>query len=505
MILYAILGLLFIVMVVLAVLSARKDWHWLNPVLLVFIFLSGSAGMIGMAQTLHLRRKALSAVEEQLERATRFEAERQQVIFGEYSSAEYGPESLRGLSQQIELMKLGRGREWSGGTVTNNNGPITFTFPAEQPDVDNDNMSLERVELFAFADQDLTVNGNVLRAPVSFVGKFLVTEQTNTELTLVPSLELFANFEEYSNPQAVSWTLFERMPFDRHGVFREIAKMDGDNFNIAQFRQFLIQVAFNANQIGMDPSSAQYELLIDQFNFDGLTIGEILAFVEKSPNRVSPRFEPDPSEVFVRYKFGANSSESYTVDDKSGKLDTDGPFSRLGHAIDPLLQLSPGDESREVTFSKDDVVEVDLRTAEGYERPDGTVIPAFTTREPSVTEVDRTYYRKLIDFPYELTKLSNRSSHAENETSRITSNNEVQTGTLGDLVKQQQSRLREIAAYQDDNKLLQNDQDRIIAFGQELEQQVAENRRKIDSLKVRIDEARRNAEFRAQQFSSSTR
>ncbi len=499
MILYAILGLLFIAMVVLAVLSAKKDWHWLNPVLLVFIFIAGSAGMIGMAQTLHLRRTALKAVDKQTKRVADQEALRQKVIFGDISSAEYGPESLRGLSQQLELMQLGRGREWGGGKVTHVEGQIKFTFAVEQPEVEDENMSLENVELYAFADAILQDKVT----PVQFVGKFLVLSQSTTELTLVPSVPI-ANFQEYGAPQAVSWTLFERMPFDRHGVFREVAGMNGDNFDIAKFRQFLMTEAFAPEKVGFPQNSAQYERLIDEFNFDGLSIGVIEEWVDKAPNRVS-RFEPGPSEVFVRYKFNGNSTETYTVDDKSGKLDTDGTFSVQGHAVDPLLQLSPGEESRDVTFKKDDVIEIDLRTAEGYQRPDGTIVPPFTEREPNVEVADRIFRRKLVDFPYEMTKLYNRGSQSENDTMRLVSNNEVQDTAIADMLKQQQDRTREKVAYENDNKLLRNDLDRINDVLQQLEQQVADDARKIEMLANQLADLRRSLEMRSQSFSSSSR
>ena len=504
MILYAVLGILFIVMVVLAVLSARNDWHWLNPVLLVFIFIAGSAGMIGMAQTLHLRRVALKKVDTQQKRALQEEDELQTILYGDISSLEYGPKSLRGVSQQVELMQLGRGREWPNGKVTVEEGEIKFAFAEAQPEVANENMSLVNVELFAFANQN--------QSPVSFVGKFLVIEQTPTELYLQPSIPI-ANFQEASAPTAESWTLFERMPFDKHGIFHELYQsvvgvdvaISGDDFDIGKFRQFLMmnQFAFPAAEAGLDPQSPEYERLIDEFAFDGLSLGVIEAWVERAPNRVSARFEPTPTEVFVRYKFNGNSTETYTVDDKSGKLDTDGTFSVQGQAIDPLLQLSPGTESRDVTFKKDDVVEIDLRTAEGYQRPDGTVVPPFTEREPNVVEADRIFRRKLVDFPYEMTKLYNRGSQAQNDQLRLVSNNEVQDTALEDLLKQQQDRTREKVAYENDNKLLRNDVDRISAVLQQREQQVEDNGRKIEALESQLGELRRRIEIRAQSFGPS--
>lgn len=500
MILFAILGVLLIAMIVFAVMSARKDWHWLNPVLLVFIFIAGSAAMVGMAQTLHLRRGVISKIEKLRDRAVSQEKLRQELVFGDLNSAEYGPDSLRGRSQTLELLQLGRGRVWEGGTVSNTDGEIQFTFPAEQPAVEDENMSLANVEIFAFAN-------NQQGTPVSFVGKFLVVEQTQTELFLAQSVPI-ANWQEFGQPQAATWTLFERMPFDKHGTYRELYRFQNpdndlivdDKFDITRFRAYLTAAdsPLAANNIGMQPNTEQYEQLIDQIAFDGLSTGEIEAWVESAPNRISRRFEPDPTEVFIRYKFNGNSTESYTVDDKNGKLDTDGTFNIQGHAVDPLLQLSPGEESREVTFRKDDFVEIDLRTAEGYQRPDGGQVPPFTEREPAVEEAGRFYRRKLVDFPYEMTKLYNRGSQTENEFARLQSNNLTQDTALADMRTQDQDRIREKIAYENDNKKLRNDQDRVNAFLQQRDQQVTDNARKIENLRARLEELRRSIELRAQ-------
>lgn len=505
MILFAILGLLFIAMIVFAVMSARKDWHWLNPVLLVFIFLAGSAAMVAMAQTLHLRRGVMSKIDKAQQRVADKEKQRQELIFGDISSAEYGPNSLRGRSQQLELLQLGRGRVWAGGTVSNTDGEIEFKFPAEQPEVDDENMSLNNVELFAFAN-------NAAGSPIMFVGKFLVVEQTTNELFLEQSAPI-ANWQEYRQPQAATWTLFERMPFDKHGVFRDLFEqqnpgeslVNGDKFDIGKFRAYLTgqNSPLMANNLGMDPNSAEYESLIDQFNFDEVSKGEIEAWVESAPNRISRRFEPSPSEVFILYKFNGNSNETYTVDDKTGKLDTDGTFSVQGHAVDPLLQLSPGEESRDVTFRKDDIVEIDLVTAEGYQRADGTKVLPFTEREPNVEKVGEIYRRKLVDFPYEMTKLYNRGSQAGNDRDRLVSNNLVQDTTIKDLEKQQQERTREKVAHENDNNRLRNDLDRITAVLRQRDQQVNENARKINELQSQLDELRRNIELRSQPIGAS--
>ena len=504
MIFLVVIGLLFIAMIVFAVLSARKDWFWLNPVLLVFIFIAGVVGIAAMSQTLQLRLAAMKKVDSETKRMVRAEKERQEVIFGDLNSSTYGPNSLRGLNQQLELLQLGRGRVWPGGTVANENGKIKFTFPAPQPEIDNADLSLVDAELVAFA-----VNAN---GEPSFVGRFLVTNQSTTELLLEESVPI-ANWQEYRQPEAQSWTLYERMPFDKHGIFKDLYDhyfpdkplVDGDRFDIDQFRKFLTSHpdALPADKMNMPADSPAYERLIDELAFDGLMFGEIDTWVDKAANRSAARFEPNPAEVFVRYKFTSDSKESYIVDDKTGKLDTDGAFSIQGHAVDPLLHLSPGAETREVSFKKDDIVEIDLRTAEGYQRTDGTQVRPFTEREPSVEVVGRVFRRELVDFPYEMTNYYNRGSQAETETARLVSNNEVQDTTLEDLLKQQQDRTREKVSFENDNKLLQNDLDKLQALLDTREQKVAENDRKIEALKSELDRLRAGIEVSSRAFGVS--
>lgn len=491
MILYAILGLIFIAMVVLTVLSV-KDWQWLNPVLLILIFIAGSAGMIGMAQTLHLRTKAQAKLESLRERADTAEANAQQAIYGDVNSTEYGPESLRGINQQVNLMMLGRGRTWEGGSVSNQNGNIEFTFPEVQGAVETEDQNLENVELFAFAEGQFQVGPeNVpVTAPSTFVGKFRVLQQSPTRLLLKPAVPI-ANYAQYAQP-TTTWTLFERMPFDRHGVFREVEGITDENFDVAQFRNILTNKYFPAASFGLDPNSKEYEKLIDRFNFDGMSIGAIAAYVESQPNRKSPQFVPELEEVMVKYRFNA-TSKPYTVDDKSGKLDTDGTFTILGYAVDPTLHLSPGEETRDVVFNKDDVVTIDLQTAEGYERKDGTTVPPFTERE-DVTELDRIYKRKLSDFPIQLANLFIRGERLADEADRFIQNNEVQDLTITDAEAQKTERLRKSIAYQNDIKKRESDLDQITALRQNLEQKVSQGDQKIAQLKAMMLEVRQRIE-----------
>lgn len=480
MIVYAILGLLLVAVIVFAVMS-RKDWHWLNLVLLVFVFMAGAAGMVAMAQTLHLRKTAVKKYNDALVKRVDLEKRANEAVYGSPNSPEYGPDSLRGVTQQVKLMRIGRGRVFSGGTVSNVDGNIRFEFPAELPDTDDEALTLQDVELFAFADEER----DGVKFPVGFVGRFLVVEQ-QPQFLLLERTGLLANFQAYSDPSATTWTLYERMPFDRHGIFRDafgVADVKEEDFNISEFRNALAN-ELPAQRFGLDPAGAEYERILDEYCFDGLSLGKIENWVEsQAATRVVKRFEPKLDEQFVTYRF-EKTSNPYEVDDTSGKLDTDGTFTILGLAVDPTLHLP---DNKAVVFKKDDTVNIDLRTAQGYQRPDDTVVQPFSNRE-TVQEVGRFYRRKLTDYPFEMSNIYNRSENAADEADRVIQNNDVQELAVNDAQTQQQERTRLQAAIEKDNGMLQQDLDVVEKARQSLEEIKRENDRQLDSLRQQMNE-----------------
>lgn len=477
MILYAILGLLLIGMIVLAVLS-RKDWHWLNLVLLIFVFIAGSAAMISMAQTLFLRRNAYIAWDRAVTAAKKADDALEIAIFGDVDSAEYSSDSLRGVSQELNLLQIGRGRTISNGKVSNNNGQIRFEFPEEQPAAQDENSLLQR-DLFAFAEAD--VNGGL--APVTFVGKFRVTEQQPGFLTL-DRTDLVADAEQYARPTS-SWTLFERMPFDVHGIFRDaegITAQKEEDFDISAFRQKLTSKYLPAAMFGLEPDSAAYEAIIDRYAFDGLSIGKIKRWIDANQATRKEPFDPPIDEKFVLFRFEGKSKETYAVDDESGNLEDDGAFTPNGLAVDRKLHLG-----RDVDFKKDDLVLIDQRTAlEGYDNPDGTRIQPFNTRE-NVENLGVYFSRKLTDYPFELGNIVNRTRRTSDSTSRISANNEVQQATNQNMEAQRLERVRQLGAVDDDNKFLQEDVDLIEALAATREEENRLNARRIDELLDEID------------------
>jgi hypothetical protein len=480
MVFYAIIGLIFILLIVFSVMSS-KDWHWVNIVFLVLTYLAGVAATIALAQVFSLRSNAMKKYQDALTSATTQEQAADVAINGEANSVEYDPESLQGANQLLNLAMLGRGRVWSGGAMTIEDPVRVFTFPEALPAIQNPNQSLEDVELFAFLEG--TIEGQVY--PVSFIGKVRVTEQSPESLKLEDVF--ISNPREFLTPSG-QWALFEKMPIDRHGSFRAVENMtDDETFDISQFRQILMTKYLTPQLVNLAADSAEYEKLIDRFAFDGLSMGTIENWLVTQPNRISSRFEPLPEELMVKFEFKGKSNRSYPVD-FDGSLDTDGPFTPLGLAVDPTLHAG-----KEIEFATGDTILIDQLTADGYTRGDGTTIQKFDQTE-NVSKVDTIFVRQLRDFPFLLADLQTRTERLDRETIRLQDNNAIQDKTLADTENQINERTRLKLAIDSDNESLENDLDSILALAERLEKEVQANKLKVQDLQQQAEGSRRYLE-----------
>ncbi len=487
-----ILGLAFILLVVFCVL-ASKTWNWINIVFVILTFMAGVGAIFGLTTVYSLRTKAIAEVDKYEKLAEKTKQEVDEQINGNRSSLTYDPGSLRYINDLLTRELTGRGRVWPSGQIVPDGDNRTFTFSSARPaDFDK----LQDVVLFAFLDQN--VNGQPL--PARFIGSVRVIAEAPGTLTL-ESVAL-ADDQQYVNPTG-TWTLFEKMPLDRRGIFRKATiavvesntdvpeelktfanslKDENEKLDITEFRSVLQSLFLQPQKVGLDPNSLDYEALIDRYAFDGLSMGTIQDWIDNnSAGRKSPRFEPAPEEVFVKYEFTAPSrAEGYQVD-ANGSIENDGLFNQLGHAIDQGLH-----HGGVVTFDKGDSVLVDQRSADGYQR-NGTPVAPFKNGE-NVKEVDRIYIRQVRDFPYEFGNLTFQSATADEEIQRVTQSNVVQQKLIDDANAQIEERLRVINDNTADQANLKNDLDTITALAAQKTQEVSELKQTIASLESKIDQ-----------------
>lgn len=482
----AVVGIVFIALCVFVYL-ASKSWHWINVLFLMLTFIAGLAATIGLAQVGSLRYKQQQAAFDAQKRADDLVARANLQVSGDNDSATYSSDSLRGISQQLALTMAGRGRVWSGGVVAPEGENIIFKFPSARPNSGENGVKLKNVVLFAFGEgfapapnADGEENKSIV--PVSYIGSVQVIEESAESLTLAP--EFISNPDQYAEP-TVTWSLFEKMPLDRHetltDAFRRAQNLDEDSeIELGKLRQFLQSTFLHPDRVGLDPNSREYEELLDRYTFDGVPLGTIQNWIDAQSNRISQKFEPTPEEIFVRYRFTAKSRKSYQVD-SDGNLATDGPFTATGLAIEPSLHIG-----KEVQFTADEEVSVDSISASGYGRSDGTQVPPFSSTEP-VEEVERYYVRRLRDFPYLLASTTEASTEIEEETTRRQKSNAVQTTTLRDTQTQIAERSKLTEALESDNKNLRGDQQVITNVLQTKTSAVEQLNQKINSIQSQLN------------------
>lgn len=456
-----IVGLAFILVVVLSILSA-KFWHWTNVVFLILSFLAGTFAVMGMAKVGKLRQVAIKEFDDAQKRLDRLTKEVDLQISGAPDSLTYSPGSLRAVSEELSRERAGRGRVWSGGLVEPEGDLQKFTFAApRQPDF----LPLQNVTLYAFLERQV---GDQMY-PALYIGSVRVNSESAESVVVEPvALAAPQEFVQPSGP----WTLFERMPLDRRGVFKAATidlvsnnpnaspeyktfvqdlQDDSKPLDIGFFRQLLMNDYLPAGALGLDPTSREYEALIDNYAFDEQSLGRIQNWIdENAATRIATRFEPAPEEVFVRYRFNSKSKKPVQVDASSGNVETDGLFSPLGEAIDQAIQLG-----RQVEFAKGDEVLVDLRSAEGYQRGEKQ-IPPFKQDE-DVIEVDRIFVRQVHDFPYEFKYLRLQASKALAEAEKVMNANAVQAETLANAAAQIDVRQSLTSRLESDRGNLTND------------------------------------------------
>ncbi len=490
---YAIVGILVVAFIAFVILSA-KAWHWSNIVFLVLNFLAALGVVIAMSQVLDQRRQAMQEAERYQQDVARVESEIEAVLYGAGLASEYAPESLRGLSEALNLETAGRGRVWRHGLVEAKDGNRVFKFSGDRiqnPD-EQDKAKMDDMQLFVYADREY--DGQLY--PVRFVGTMRVVQETANSVELEP--EFIADNQEYENPSQ-TWTLFEKSPADQRDAFIRDSgitlDIDAADFNqkLSDYRRLLVENYMPPQLFDLDLSSVeqaqQYEYLVDRVLFDGLPLARIESWIEAQEDRIARRFDPANEEIFVIFQFNDKSNRPYQVD-ASGNVETDGQFTRSGQAVDPALKAGG-----EIEFQKGDKIIVDQLTADGYQRGDEVVSP-LSSKEP-VTEISRIFRRQLRDFPYLLRSLQRQVADYETETARVMENNSKTQNALADAGLQASERDAQIQKLQQDQNDLQADADTVKQFAETTSLQKNDLERTTNQLEMEIREQHRRIQAMA--------
>ena len=483
-----VVGLLALVVFVLAILSA-KNWHWVNVVLLIFTLIASITAIIGMTQAFKHRRDGMLDFQKQRKAAEKAEAKVAHIIGGDPLSIKYDKGSLRDNNNRLALAMTGRGRSWKGGEVSavgDDGVQRKFTLKTERNLKDEG--SMDGAVLYAFAEKD--------GIPARYIGSFFVAAETEKDYTLQPIA--LVDIERYENPR-VTWTLFEKMPQDHHGIFKaalesSVNSATGDakdstehqqrvafvesmndkskELDIGIFTEILKSDFLPARNLGHDPDSLEYEQIIDQYAFDGQSIGKIEQYIEAHPERKSRNFDPTPEEIFIKFKFSADSDTPVQTDREKGNL-SEGVYNTDGEAVLGTLMQNPDG----VTFKANDVVMIDEPSSVEFEK----------SHAGKLKRVDRVYVRQLQDFPLMFKNMKLRAERFAKETITSQATTAKTAIALKDARRQIEIRTDLLAKSVEDEERFTRDSQNLKATIQSRQQRSSELAQQIEAVKAKND------------------
>ncbi|MCH2120484.1 MAG: hypothetical protein MK136_04585 [Pirellulaceae bacterium] len=408
-----VLGTIFFI--VLLVLSA-KSWRVLHILAMLFVFSCAATFGVFFAMTTktYTAWKETDVVNQKKVETAR--AEMEDLLYGE-DGAEFAPDSLVALKGQLNREIIGRGRVWRNATAVLQDGNLVAQIPPS-PDAEADQASPTVIDpespMFVFLETAIQSASNPsldgVMVPVTYLGEFVVESATQTQVVLRPTL-VFYDPAAYAGQQ---WTvvLYEKMPGDTHDLLIQAETISDDPI---QTREILQKEIFNISDDLFNPDDPNFDLevatkaeaLLDQYQFDGKTLGEIDDIIEQladAKGRINTDFVEtiEPNEEWLLVKFLKDHSVEVNAPN-SGDDATDvrrtavqrGFYDNKGLAISADLRL----EEDNVTFAKDDTVLVDRLTGEdGYVDPDGIRINSLV--EDEIVQIEERYFfRTLNDYP----------------------------------------------------------------------------------------------------------
>ena len=407
-----VLGTIFFI--VLLVLSA-KSWRVLHILAMLFVFSCAATFGVYFAMTTKTYTAWKEVDVDNQKKVETARADMKALLYGE-DGAEFAPDSLVALKGELNREIIGRGRVWRNATAVLQGGNLVAQIPPS-PDAEGDQASPTVIDpespMFVFLETAIQSASNPsldgVMVPVTYLGEFVVESATQTQVVLRPTL-VFYDPAAYAGQQ---WTvvLYEKMPGDTHDLLIQAETISDDPI---QTREILQKEIFNISDDLFNPDDPNFDLevatkaeaLLDQYQFDGKTLGEIDDIIEQladAKGRINTDFVEtiEPAEEWLEVEF----LQPYTVEvdaPNSGDDATDvrrtavqrGFYDNKGLAISADLRLG-----QPVEFKAGDTAVVDRMTGEdGYVDPDGIRINSLV--EDGIVQInERYFFRTLNDYP----------------------------------------------------------------------------------------------------------
>ncbi len=471
---WLVIGVLLIVLIV-ALIKSASTWNWVPIVAVLLIFATAVFAGYFASMTFKTRAAWMQKDRDNQKLLSDARSNLDETLYGPANAFEYAGDSLNGTNNSLNLLTIGAGRIWRGAQpAVGDNNQISLTFVAPEGQAAEALRSpvsqlKQDMQVFVFADRGATIDGVLVSLPVQYVGTYLVESVANDSVTIKPLFVTEFSAGEAAQPTS-SWTLFETMPGDSPSVFRD--DLDLAEFDISIYRSALRDKYLPAESLGLAPDSMEYESLLDEYTFDGLSMNVIQQWIDAQSDRINDRFDPDDSSKESQVRFTAKSPP--LVVDGSGNPSTDGVFDGEGLANDPNLKLG-----RDVTIEEGEELRVPKRYFEsGYPQADGNNRPPLKQDWSAESIVDF-YARPLRDYPFALRELGEKAARMRESLAGMTTDIEISQAMIEDTENQIRFRGDLIVQLQSDISRRQQELAAITAHRQHLEQEIARRQQQI--------------------------
>ncbi len=490
--LFAVIVAVLLIALIVFLVFAAKNWHWLHLTAIVLVFLTAVPSLYCAAFVLKTRKALVKLSADSIKEAATQELAYNDLLSGAEPgpSGEFGKGSLKGAVTELKLLTLGKGRAWDNATVSASNGvEITLNIPAPQAAAADPAAPVDPAAAAPAGDVDLTgsyptptslvylfqasswkiENGSQVTVPGAYLGAVRVGQVNGSQV--VTSAEVLVS-QGIRNGDAV--VIYEKPPTDFHGIMHIAMGFDENSTpTIDEVRAKFLEM-FPAESFGLNVGDGAFVKMVNNVSFDRRPVTEIDQWLNAQG---LPSLEPSPLEVMNKVRL----LEDISVEvDGTQDMVTNGAFDALGRTNDPDLQIGKEAKVSKGRAGDDkDVMILDERTAAlGYLRPDG--VPVKSMEEEGRAEViSRIYYRQLHDYTSEIEQKMLDVTLLEERIKEYQVYNSTTDKIYADANAQVAVRDTKISQLSQDQENLKKDLATIDSYSQKLEGRLGQLKKQI--------------------------
>lgn len=337
-ILILLLLLVSLIVFIYVIVVTARGWGVLHTILLCFLFIECWVFIIFSAGVQYRRVRATEAAHKARAAAEAAAETTQQLLWGNFDTAPEAQNAVIPVRGQLRRMTADRGRVWRRVNLLQSN-PGSYQLELSGADAgaaiedpllddpaaaaapalpDSESLPVNTV-VYAFAEE---MNEAGQPIPVFYLGEFTVTQSQAGQVTLEPTLGLYADQEQrISSGSASAWTLYELLPLDSHEAFAAPGSQPTEEEIFRHMDEETITNLFS----GVPAEDGRRQAMIDSYLRDG-----------KQAN-ANDRSEDVWVQVNVlkEYEIDVDSQEVANATER-------GYFDSIGRAIDSRLKVGEG-------------------------------------------------------------------------------------------------------------------------------------------------------------------